>query len=79
MLEQKSEMKKTLKEVDPVYENVRNFMSKEEKIKYCESLIKETEEFLNNTVQPIDTKTKEKYITLVDAARDEIESLKKKH
>jgi hypothetical protein len=69
-------MKKTLKEVDPVYESVMNYMSKEEQIKYCESLVTETESFLSTSTKPIDDKSKEKYKTLICAAKNELKSLK---
>jgi hypothetical protein len=68
-------MTKHLKEVDPVYESVKSFMSKEEKIKYCESLVRETEDFLNTTVRPIDEKTRARYKELINAAKEEIKLL----
>lgn len=77
MLERTVQMKKTLKEVDPVYNSVTNYMSKSEKIKYCESLIRETEEFLGARERPLDEKSKEKYKTLINAAREEMAMLQK--
>ncbi len=71
-------MKKTLKELDSVYNSVTAYMSKEEKIRYCETLIKETEKFLGNTNRPLDLKVKEKYWEIVNAARREVDLLNEK-
>lgn len=72
-------MKKTLKELDSVYNSVTSYMSKEEKINYCETLIKETEEFIGSTNRSLDIKVKEKYFEIISAARREIDLLNGKN
>jgi hypothetical protein len=69
------DMKKTLKQLDPIYNSVTSYMSKKERIMYCESLIKETEEFVKKTTRPMDLKSKTRYEEIVEAARAEIEIL----
>jgi hypothetical protein len=66
---------KTLMQIDPVYNSVSEFMSDPEKISYCESLIVETEQFLEISTNIIDIRSKERYYEIIVAAKIEIERL----
>jgi hypothetical protein len=72
------DMKKALKQLDPVYSSVINYMSKKERIMYCESLIKETEAFMKKTTRPMDQKTRSRYEDIIEAAKAEMEVLTSK-
>lgn len=67
--------KKSLRNIDPVYNNVKAFMTSQDKIDYCQSLISETENFLASSSKLIDEKVIEKYELLIDAAKKELKSL----
>jgi hypothetical protein len=69
--------KKTLLQIDPVYSNVSEFMSTNEKIAYCERLIVETRQFLGISENILEKKSKERYLDIIEAAEEEILRLNK--
>jgi hypothetical protein len=68
--------KKTLLQIDPVYNNVSEFMSTIEKIAYCERLVLETEQFLGISAHILETKSKDRYFEIIEAAKEEMIRLK---
>lgn len=67
-------LKKTLIQMDPVYESVSECMSLNDRIAYCKQLISETENFLQSSSVFLEEKTKDKYRKLISAARKEIDN-----
>lgn len=72
-------MEKSLSDIDKVYKDITSFMSLQDRIIYCECLIKENEHFLQNHTSRLDIIQKTRYHEIIVAARMELDRLKGSH
>ncbi|MCD6069103.1 MAG: hypothetical protein K0S33_3929 [Bacteroidetes bacterium] len=68
-------LKKTLIQIDPIYSSVNEYMTINDKMSYCKSLMAETQFFLHASANLMNEKTKEKYNAIIYATKKEIERL----
>lgn len=78
MIKFSDKMNKHITELDTVYADVYPKMTIEERIVYCESLIKTTQDFLIKNELFLNKNIKEKSNEIISAAQIEMKELKQK-
>ena len=70
-------MNKGLREIDPIYNDICEYMSLKEKITYCTNLITKTKNFLKAEIKDPNNRIKKKYEEIIKAAQAELDLLEK--